>query len=69
MGKELTISYDVADGIALNVMQDHLVSLKTDVTNHVENGSYMHPEDYNYFMTKLIPSLEILIDYFGGKTI
>jgi hypothetical protein len=26
----------------------------------------MHPEDYHMNMTKLIPALETLIEYYGG---
>jgi hypothetical protein len=62
----LTIPYEVADGIALAIMQDHLKYLKDEVREHVEEGKYLHPEDYHNSMTKLIPSLEILIPYFGG---
>jgi hypothetical protein len=64
--RELTIPYEVADKIALSVMEDHLSSLKEDITNHTENGQWMHPEDYHEIMTKLIPSLETIIKYFGG---
>lgn len=64
--KELTIPYDVADKIAVTVMEDHLSYLKEEIKNHTENGEWMHPEDYHNSMTKLIPSLETLIKYFGG---
>lgn len=62
----LMLDYDTADRIALCVMQDQLKYLKEDVRLHVEEGQYMHPEDYHESMTKLIPSLETLIKYFGG---
>ena len=62
----LTIPYEVADGITLAILQDHLGLLTKEVKDHVESGSYMHPEDYHNSMTKLIPSLQILIEYFGG---
>jgi hypothetical protein len=62
----LTIPYEVADGVALAVMKDQLKYLKEEVRAHVEDGAYLHPEDYYNSTTKLIPSLETLIKYFGG---
>ena len=63
--KDLSIPYEVADRIAVVVMQDHITLLREEVRKHVEEGSWMHPEDYHNSMTKLIPSLEVLIEYFG----
>lgn len=65
MGIEL--SFEVADRIALEVMQDQLKYLKEEIRLHVEEGQYLHPEDYHNSMTKLIPALETLIPYFGGE--
>ena len=62
----LMLDYDTADRIALCVMQDQLKYLKEEVRLHVEEGQYLHPEDYHDSMTKLIPALETLIKYFGG---
>lgn len=62
----LTIPFEVADGIALACMQEQLSYLKEEVRLHVEEGQYLHPEDYHESMTKLIPSLETLIKYYGG---
>ena len=67
MNRGLTIPFEIADGIALAVMQDQLNYLKEELRLHVEEGKYLHPEDYHNSMTKLIPSLEVLIDYFGGS--
>ena len=66
MTNGLTIDYETADRITLTVMQDHLGYLKEEVRAHVEDGAYMHPEDYHESMTKYIPALETLIKYFGG---
>lgn len=62
----LLIPFEVADGITLATMQENLGYLKEEVRLHVEEGQYMHPEDYHMSMTKLIPALEVLIPYFGG---
>jgi hypothetical protein len=40
--------------------------LKEEIRLHVEEGQYLHPEDYHMSMTKLIPALEVLIPYYGG---
>ena len=66
MSRGVQIPFEVADGITLAVMQDQLKYLKEEVRLHVEEGKYLHPEDYHNSMTKLIPALETLIDYFGG---
>jgi hypothetical protein len=65
--KGLTIPYDVADGITLASLQDQLKYLKEEVRLHVEEGKYLHPEDYHDSMTRLIPALEVLIPYYGGS--
>ncbi len=67
MSKGLSIPYEVADGIALAVMEDQLKYLKEEIRLHTEEGQYLHPEDYHASMTKLIPALETLISYFGGQ--
>jgi hypothetical protein len=65
----LNIPYEVADGIALAVMQDHLKMIKEEIRQHTEEGRWMHPEDYHSNMTQLIPALETLIVYFGGSIV
>ncbi len=62
----VVLDFETADRIALATMKDQLKYLKEEVRLHMEEGKYMHPEDYHESMTKLIPSLEILIPYFGG---
>lgn len=63
---DLRIPYEVADGIAVAVLKDQLSYLKEEVRLHVEDGQYMHPEDYEESVTKLIPALELIIPFFGG---
>ena len=63
----LLIPFEVADGITLACLQDQLGYLKEEIRLHVEEGVYLHPEDYHKSMTELIPALEILIPYFGGQ--
>lgn len=63
----LLIPHEVADGITLATLQDQLSYLKEEIRLHVEEGGYLHPEDYHNSMTRLIPALEVLIAYFGGE--
>lgn len=63
----LTIPFEVADRITLANLQDQLKYLKEEIRLHVEEGQYLHPEDYHNSMTKLIPALELLIPYYGGQ--
>ena len=62
----LLIPFEVADGITLATLKEQLTYLSEEVRSHLEEGKYMHPEDYHNSMTKLIPALETLIPYFGG---
>lgn len=63
----IEIPMEVADAITLATLQEQLSYLKEEVRLHVEEGAYMHPEDYHESMTKLIPALELLIPYYGGS--
>ena len=67
MNKQFSIPWEVAEGITLASLEDHLKMLRQEVKDHLENGSYMHPEDYENSMTRLIPSLEVLVPYYGGS--
>ena len=66
MNRGLEIPFDVADGIVIASLTEHIGYLKEEIRLHVEEGQYLHPEDYHNFMVKLIPSIELLIDYYGG---
>ena len=66
MAKGLELDFEVADKIALASMKDHLKYLSKEVRDYEKRGAYMHPEDYANSKLKLIPSLEILISYYGG---
>ena len=63
--KELTIPYEVADGITMATLQNHYSYLMEETRLHVQEGKYLHPEDYLHNM-ELIPALQLLIKYFGG---
>ena len=62
----ITLDFETADRITVLTLQDQLKYLKEEVRLHVEEGQYLHPEDYHNSMTKLIPALELLIPYYGG---
>lgn len=62
----LQLDYETADRITVCSLKSQLSYLKEEVRLHVEEGQYLHPEDYHESMTKLIPSLETLIKYYGG---
>lgn len=66
MGRGLEIDFETADRITLACLKDQLKYLKEEVRLHVEEGQYLHPEDYHKSMTQLIPALELLIPYYGG---
>jgi hypothetical protein len=65
--KKLEIPYEIADGITLATLQDQYKYLMEEIRLHVEEGKYLHPEDYLHNM-ELIPALQLLIKYFGGDS-
>jgi hypothetical protein len=64
--KKLEIPFEIADGIVLASLKNQVDYLKEEIRLHVEEGGYLHPEDYHNSMVNLIPAMELLIDYYGG---
>ena len=62
----LEIPWEVADGIVVAALKNHVGYLKEEIRQHVEEGQYMHPEDYHNSMVHLIPAMEKIISYYGG---
>lgn len=62
---DLTIPHEIADGIALASMQDHLAYLEQELEDHITQGQWLHEEDVknNYH---LIHCLKVLIKHYGG---
>ena len=76
----IKIPYEVADGVAIAVMQDQLdYLLKEQMWFEADDeqrlvykmdwgfGLYVHPEYYAKNAKEYIPALKLLIDYFGGS--
>ena len=63
--KKLEIPYEVADGITLATLQNHYSYLMEETRLHVQEGKYLHRDDYLHNM-ELIPALQLCIKYFGG---
>jgi len=66
MSKGLVIPYTVADGITLTSLMDQHFYLKEETRAHLEDGKWLHPDDLAKNQ-KLIPALEMLIEYYGGE--
>jgi hypothetical protein len=64
--KNLEIPFEVADGIVVASLKNHIGYLREEVRLHTEEGKYLHPEDYHNSMVNLIPSMEKIIAYYGG---
>lgn len=68
-GTEMTdilLNSETGDRIALSVLKHHLFITESMMKNHTENGAWLHDDDKLFMSNELIPSLRILIDYFGG---
>lgn len=63
---KIDLPFEIADGIVVAILKDQLDYLKKELKDHKKKGSYMHPEDVYESEHKLIPSLKIVIKYFGG---
>jgi len=71
--KELTIPYEVSDGITLATLKDAREYLQSELdrwnanpkTEDNPTGYWMHPEDVVNNMN-YIRAMNLLIDYYGG---
>ena len=63
---EMSIPYEVAEGITLASMQEHLKFLEKHLKKNDEGTIWLHPEDADRYRHHLIPSLKTLIKYYGG---
>jgi hypothetical protein len=63
---QLAIPYEVADAITLATLMDCLDGIQAEVNSHIKKKTYMHPEDFHQAITEYIPSLKVLIKYYGG---
>ena len=63
---KLEIPFEIADGIVLASLKNQLGYLEEEVRLHVEEGKYLHPDDYHNSVVNLIPAMETLIAYYGG---
>lgn len=62
----IVLDFETADRITLDNLKESLAVIKTEIKNHLKNGSYLHPEDLVEYQTILIPSIKALIKYYGG---
>jgi len=71
--KELTIPYEVSDGITLATLVDARAYLQSELdrwnanpkTDSNPTGYWLHPEDVVY-NTQLISAMNVVIKYYGG---
>jgi hypothetical protein len=71
--KELTIPYEVSDGITLATLVDARAYLQSELdkwnanpkTDSNPTGYWMHPDDVVY-NTQLIRAMNVVIKYYGG---
>lgn len=63
----MQIDWETADKITLLNLQNQLEYLQTELKNHKENGTWMHPDDALHSEYLYIPALRALIKYYGGE--
>jgi hypothetical protein len=72
--KKIELDADIADRIALLVLQEHRDLLQEQLRKWQKNpkseanprGYYLHPEDVTGNM-QLVAALDLIIGYFGGR--
>ena len=62
----LTIDWETADRITLTNLKEALETLQSELDAHINDGKWMHPEDVSNNVSKYIPALKTLIEYYGG---
>lgn len=63
----MTIDFETADKITLLNLKDALATMEKEVKDHIETGSWMHPEDLHEATFTYMPALKVLIKYYGGS--
>lgn len=62
---KLYIDIETADRITTAVLKDQYYSIEEQLGDPTE-VSEMHPNDFQYY-TELLPSLKIVLDFFGER--
>ena len=62
----IQLENEIADRITLASLKDMYQYTKTELKLHIEEGTYLHPEDVAK-KHQLIYALEILIPFYGGE--
>lgn len=63
---QLSIDYDIADKIALNVLLDYRDRLQTELDDYYEMSEYLHPDDVGNNKLR-IEALDLIIHDLGGE--
>lgn len=63
---QLSIDYDIADKIALNVLLDYRDRLQKELDDYYEKSEYLHPDDVGNNKLR-IEALNLIIHDFGGE--
>jgi len=61
----MMIDWETADGITRTNLLDHYNYLVKEVEEYENEGQWMHEEDYKNSKENLIPSLRIVLGYYG----
>ena len=62
----LTIDWEVADQIALSSMVEHYRMIEQQLDDYIKRRTNMHPDDFARSL-ELLDSLQVCIEYYGGK--
>jgi hypothetical protein len=63
--KKFKLDYELADKITLANLKDQRKMLKKMNKDHLQNGTWLHPDDLVQ-NAKLIDAMTEIIDYYGG---
>lgn len=59
----VTIDYETADRITAATLAEYRDNLQSDINNHLEKGTWLHPEDLAH-NTKVIAAIDVVLKDF-----
>ena len=64
--KDITLDFEIADGIALASLVQHYKMLDEQLREHNTGVRKLHPDDYAHNLY-LLDCMEPIIQYYGGE--
>lgn len=67
MLRGISLDYETADRITVLVLKEQLSFMQESLRAKLEDDKYLHPTDSELYTEKYIPSIKMLLEYFGEQ--